>query len=110
MAAAGHSPFNQSSSVKSRILRGALYYSPDLKECRKILKRKEKKKQIKKMAAKISKKEKAKLKEGGEIFRYIEIGDVTPYGLIVSHVEGSFNELPSRGEYQIRKGDVLIAI
>ena len=62
------------------------------------------------MAAKISKKEKAKLKEGGEIFRYIEIGDVTPYGLIVSHVEGSFNELPSRGEYQIRKVDVLIAI
>ena len=95
----------------------SFYYSPDLKECRKILKRKEKKKQIKifygkdfKMAAKISKKEKAKLKEGGEIFRYIEIGDVTPYGLIVSHVEGSFNELPSRGEYQIRKGDVLIAI
>ena len=25
MAADGHSPFNQSSSVKSRILRGALY-------------------------------------------------------------------------------------
>ena len=26
MAADGHSPFNQSSSVKSRILRGALYW------------------------------------------------------------------------------------
>ncbi|HIF3243179.1 hypothetical protein [Salmonella enterica] len=48
--------------------------------------------------------------ESDELFKYIEIGDVTKYGLITKSVEGRFNELPSRGEYQIGAGDVLMAL
>ena len=42
--------------------------------------------------------------------KYIEIGDVTPYGLIVQHIEGVLSDLPSRGRYKIQAGDVLMAI
>ena len=42
--------------------------------------------------------------------RYIEISDVTPYGLIVSSMTGTLDELPSRGQYQVETGDVLFAI
>ena len=35
---------------------------------------------------------------------------MTEYGLIVKYVSGRFDELPTRGEYQIRKGDILFAL
>ncbi len=95
----------------------SFYYSPDLKKCRDALRSKEKAKKIKihygkdfKITPKISKQNKDKLRNSNEILKYIEIGDVTPYGLIVSHITGLFDELPTRGKYQIRKGDVLVAI
>ncbi len=95
----------------------SFYYSPDLKNIRDELKRKARKGEIKiyygrdfKTAPKISKQAKDKLRTANKILKYIEIGDVTPYGLIVKHIEGSIDELPSRGQYQVRKGDVLMAI
>ena len=59
---------------------------------------------------KLTKKQKDVLLSEKQILKYIEIGDVTQYGLITKYVEGTFDELPSRGEYQIRKGDILLAL
>lgn len=42
--------------------------------------------------------------------KYIEISDVTQYGLIVSHARGTIDEFPTRGQYQVEAGDVLVAI
>lgn len=50
------------------------------------------------------------LKESGETYKYIEIGDVTQYGLITKYVEDVFDNLPTRGEYQIHTGDILLAL
>lgn len=59
---------------------------------------------------KISKALRLKLEQAQTPLRYIEISDVTPYGLIVSSTIGAINELPSRGQYQVETGDVLVAI
>lgn len=59
---------------------------------------------------KLSKAEKQGLCNSGIKLKYIEIGDVTRYGLITKYIVGTFDELPTRGEYQIRKGDILFAI
>jgi len=59
---------------------------------------------------KLNKDEKEYLRESCEALKYIEIGDVTKFGLITKYITGAFDELPSRGEYQIRKGDLLFAI
>ena len=45
----------------------------------------------------------------GKIYRYFEIGDVTPSGAIVSYRERLFEELPTRARQQVRQGDVLFA-
>lgn len=42
--------------------------------------------------------------------KYIEISDVTKYGLITSYQVGTLDQLPSRGEHIIREGDILFAI
>lgn len=95
----------------------AFYYSPDLKLKQRELRSREKSNDIKIMygkefplAPKISKIIKNKLLGNKENLKYIEIGDVTSYGLIVKHIEGKITELPTRGEYQIKKGDILLAI
>ena len=62
------------------------------------------------LAPRISAKRRADLRESGARLKYIEIGDVTPYGLIVRHREGLIDDLPSRGQYEILPGDVLVAI
>jgi type I restriction enzyme M protein len=59
---------------------------------------------------KLNKKQKDALRNNEKMLKYIEIGDVTQYGLITKYIEGTFGELPSRGEYQIHKGDVLFAL
>jgi type I restriction enzyme M protein len=59
---------------------------------------------------KLSKNEKQKLIDKKAILKYIEISDVTQYGLITKFIEGTFNDLPTRGEYQIHKGDILFAL
>lgn len=59
---------------------------------------------------KLSSAEKKNLISNQEILKYIEIGNVTSYGLITNHIEGLFEELPSRGEYQVKTGDILLAL
>jgi type I restriction enzyme M protein len=59
---------------------------------------------------KLTKKQKDIFRINNQVLKYIEIGDVTQYGLITRYIEGTFDDLPSRGEYQIHKGDILIAL
>jgi hypothetical protein len=59
---------------------------------------------------KLTKNKKLALKKEGTVLKYIEISDVTQYGLITKYIENTFDELPSRGEYQIHKGDILFAL
>ena len=58
----------------------------------------------------ITREEKEDLISSGELLKYIEISYVTDYGLILNHITAPFEELPSRGQYQIRKGDILMAL
>ncbi len=62
------------------------------------------------LRAKLSGKERATLRESGELLKYIEIGDVTQYGLITQCITGKIDELPSRGQFRIETGDILMAI
>ncbi|HRI73388.1 MAG TPA: N-6 DNA methylase [Fimbriimonadaceae bacterium] len=59
---------------------------------------------------KLRREDKMVLRDSGEVLRYIEIGDVTRYGLITKFLELPFSELPTRGEYRVKSGDVLVAI
>lgn len=95
----------------------AYYYSPDLRQTKTYLKQLEKKGTITlkngkdfKLATKLSKEKKKELVDSASTFKYIEIGDVTEYGLIMKHVSGRFDELPTRGEFVIQKGDILFAL
>lgn len=95
----------------------AFYYAPELKNVKSHLKQLEKKNEaiLKvgkafKQATKLSKAKKKELAESGKVYKYIEIGDVTEYGLIMKHVSGTFDQLPTRGEYEIQKGDILFAL
>lgn len=54
--------------------------------------------------------EKKNMREDGKLYKYIEISDVTQYGLITKYVEDEFGLLPTRGEYIVRKGDILLAL
>jgi type I restriction enzyme M protein len=95
----------------------AFFYCPDLRTTYKKLQKLFTEKEIKlidgasiKRREKLKKKQKDDLQNSKKLLRYIEIGDVTQYGLITKHIEGTFDELPSRGEYQIHKGDILLAL
>lgn len=97
----------------------SFFYCIDLENTYKIMNEAENNGKIKlingsssmlKKRSKLTKAEKLDLKENGNIFKYIEIGDVTQYGLITKYIEGLFEDLPTRGEYQIRTGDILLAL
>jgi len=95
----------------------AFFYSPDLKNIFSTLKHRQKLGDIEikhgrnlKIRSKINKNTKQVLIDSKQILKYIEIGDVTRYGLITKYITGVFEQLPSRGEYQIRKNDLLLAI
>ncbi|MBQ3481448.1 MAG: N-6 DNA methylase [Oscillospiraceae bacterium] len=95
----------------------AFFYCPDLKKTLKTIEQagNEQKVNVVRGASltrreKLKTAEKALMKEKGGLFRYIEIGDVTQYGLITKYVEGLFEDLPTRGEYQIHTGDILLAL
>ena len=45
----------------------------------------------------------------GKVFRYFEIGDVTPHGGIVMSREDRFEILPTRARLQVKQNDVLFA-
>lgn len=93
----------------------AFYYSPELRECRQTLERNAQISEIElkrgkdfKLVKKITAAEKIDMSD--VLVKYIEIGDVTPYGLIVTHLNAPFSKIPSRGQYLVRAGDVLIAL
>ncbi len=95
----------------------AFFYSPELKNTWKDLKEMEKNGAISlmngkafKLRPKLSKESKRDLISSKEELKYIEIGDVTRYGLILTYITNTFDKLPSRGEYQVKKGDILLAI
>jgi type I restriction enzyme M protein len=95
----------------------SFYYSPALIKERNELNRLEEQGEIElikgrdlKLANKLTAKEKRKLKNSDKLFKYIEISDVTKYGLITTYIKGRFEELPTRGEYIIRENDILVAI
>lgn len=95
----------------------AYYYSPELKKVReKMIELSEKNEIVLKkgkdfvMREKLSKKDRQELIYSAEKLKYIEISDVTEYGLILNYVSGTFDELPSRGQYQVRTGDILLAL
>jgi len=60
--------------------------------------------------AKIASTKKQEYLISGDFFKYVEIGDVTSYGLITKYIEVPFEDVPSRGEYQVKKGDILLAL
>ena len=93
------------------------FYSPELLSTFNILKQRAQSGEIEilygnkfKRRAKISQTHKQELIDSQQILKYIEIGDVTRYGLITKYITGPFAQLPTRGEYQIRKNDLLVAI
>jgi len=95
----------------------AYYYSPDLTKVKEKLSELKQAKEIElmfgknfKLAPKLSKEIKNEFVETGQILKYIEIGDVTDYGLIMKHISGTIDQLPTRGVYQIKKGDILLAL
>ncbi|MHA1280002.1 MAG: N-6 DNA methylase [Candidatus Helarchaeota archaeon] len=45
----------------------------------------------------------------GELFKYIEIGDVTIDGTIIKYREDYFEKLPTRARIHVKKGDVIFA-
>lgn len=62
------------------------------------------------LVSKVSATKKKSFLDSGDLFKYIEIGDVTSYGLITKYIEVPFEDVPSRGEYQVKKGDILLAL
>jgi len=95
----------------------SFFYAPELAEVYKTLAKKQKSGEVEikygksfKRKTKLTKEQKNNFKTEKKKLKYIEIGDVTSYGLITKYIEGTFDELPTRGEYQIETGDLLIAI
>jgi type I restriction enzyme M protein len=93
------------------------FYCPDLQSTYKNLQVLSSRKKIAiirgadiELRQKLTKNEKDVFRKNNQILKYIEIGDVTQYGLITKYIEKTFDDLPSRGEYQIRKGDILVAL
>ena len=95
----------------------AFFYCPDLYNTWNSILSSVKNKEIElietsklKKKTKLNNQEKSILKASGCKYKYIEIGDVTQYGLITKYVEDIFENLPTRGEYKVNTGDILIAL
>jgi type I restriction enzyme M protein len=95
----------------------SFYYAPDLLNTREQLTNLKSLGQVELktgkdflLRPKITPKEHAELVKTGTKLKYVEIGDVTRYGLITKYIEDTLDKLPTRGEYMIRKGDILMAI
>ena len=95
----------------------AFFYSPDLERTRDKIAERKAVGEVDVFYGKdfqsvprLTREKKAGLKSSREVLKYFEIGDVTPYGLIVNHTDGVYDTLPSRGAYRVRHGDVLFAI
>jgi Type I restriction-modification system methyltransferase subunit len=95
----------------------AFAYAPELKKVRAEILKLEKAETIKTFSGKdftlqkkITKKEKKEFADSGQPFKYIEISDVTNYGLIVTYRNAPLRDLPTRAEFIISEGDILFAI
>ena len=94
----------------------AFYYSIDLEKIRNDLKTElSSSLNLKKgkdfvLVPKLNKENKKELIKQNKTLKYIEIGDVTDYGLILKYISNTLDKLPTRGEYQIKKGDILFAL
>jgi type I restriction enzyme M protein len=95
----------------------AFFYSPDLRKTYDTLRSASEAGKIEllggsklKLREKLTGAKKKIMRESSSLYRYVEISDVTKYGLITSYVEDTFDSLPTRGEYQVRAGDVLLAL
>lgn len=95
----------------------AFYYSPELKKVKEKLKELNDTNKVSLKSGlnftlrdKISKDDRQALIDSGEPLKYIEISDVTEYGLILHHLTDTLDELPSRGQYRVREGDILMAL
>lgn len=95
----------------------AFFYCPELRDLYQELSKKTREGIIELKAGKdfnlvpkISVTQKKELIDSGDFFKYVEIGDVTSYGLITKYIEVPFEDVPSRGEYQVKKGDILLAL
>lgn len=95
----------------------AFFYCPDLHNTYADIQLAATKKKIKlidasslKLRKKLTGVEKDKMRKDECLYKYIEISDVTKYGLITNYIEGPFGNLPTRGEYQVHTGDVLVAL
>lgn len=92
----------------------AFYYAPELKKLRENLDKLVEKGKMDvykgsefEIIENIKAKDKDKL--SGNIFKYIEIGDVTIDGMIINYREDYFEELPTRARLLVQKGDVVFA-
>lgn len=95
----------------------AFFYAPDLDNTYKEMDELDKKGHIKvagtsqfELKRKLTRADKQQLKDDETKLKYIEIGDVTRYGLITSSIVGTLGELPTRGEYLMNEGDILMAL
>jgi type I restriction enzyme M protein len=95
----------------------AFAYAPELLSLREKLLQLEKEGVVKNyhgkdfvLKKKLTKSEKQEMNNSGVAFKYIEISDVTKHGLIVTSVRAPLKDLPTRAEYKINEGDVLVAI
>ncbi|MBR5957276.1 MAG: hypothetical protein IKZ99_02815, partial [Salinivirgaceae bacterium] len=95
----------------------SFFYCPELRNLYEELSKKEKDGIIElksgtdfHLVPKISASQKKDFLESGDFFKYVEIGDVTSYGLITKYIEVPFEDIPSRGEYQVKTGDILLAL
>jgi len=95
----------------------SFFYAPLLKECYTDLIKREKDGEIQCLKAskltlkkKLSRQQKKDLIDSKQNLKYIEIGDVTQYGLITKWTCDTYDRLPTRGGYQISEGDILMAI
>ena len=95
----------------------AFFYAPDLINTYATLENLHKDKKLSivsakdlKLRHKLTGAEKKKFKQSDASFKYFEIGYVTQYGLITKCDYAPFSELPSRAEYRVYKGDILIAL
>ena len=95
----------------------AFYYSPELNKIRNDLISREQKGSIRLLKgldltrkSKLNSVVRAELISTREPLHYIEISDVTSYGLIVNYKTDTLDNLPSRGQYRIEEDDILMAI
>lgn len=107
-------PFQVFSVPASEINRkrlDAMYYAPELRRLQQSLRSNENVRIHPGKSLEIIKQisEKDELAFHGQLFKYVDIGNVTKDGAIASYREDIFENLPKRARMLVREGDVLFA-